>query len=63
MQNGEKGMQETLKINTSGHDPGIVVCVSGVSAGKRFLLVGTVFSSGLGNWRRIISQIKANAPD
>ena len=65
---GEKGMQETLK---SKHGLvtilGIVVCVLlALLTGRGFLfglVMGTVFSSGLGIGRRIISQIKANAPD
>lgn len=63
----EKGMQEAIK---SRHGivtiAGIVICVLLALLTGRDLLfglvMGTVFSSGLGIGRRIISQIKANAP-
>ena len=65
---GEKGMHAAIK---SRHGLvtilGIVICVLLALVTGRDLLfglvMGTVFSSGLGIGRRIIAQISANAPD
>ena len=64
---GEKGAQDLIK---SRHGlvtiAGIVICVLLALLTGRDLLfglvMGTVFSSGLGIGRRIIAQITANAP-